>query len=85
MKNPLNGRESGSIQEVLELRGIKNQDIGFVWLILLGQLMLTISRTAIDFIRRWLLLHKAHIGEIQASIWPEEMRKEAEEAGMNLI
>ena len=37
--------------------GIKNQDIGFVWLILLGQLMLTISRTAIDFIRRWLLLH----------------------------
>ena len=31
------------------------------------------------------LLHKAHIGEIQASIWPEEMRKEAEEAGMNLI
>lgn len=37
--------------------GIKNQNIGFVWLILLGQLMLTISRTAIDFIRRWLLLH----------------------------
>lgn len=37
--------------------GIKNQDIGFVWLILLGQLTLTISRTAIDFIRRWLLLH----------------------------
>ena len=37
--------------------GIKNQDICFVWLILLGQLMLTISRTAIDFIRRWLLLH----------------------------
>lgn len=37
--------------------GIKNQDIGFVWLILLGQLILTISRTAIDFIRRWLLLH----------------------------
>ena len=37
--------------------GIKNQDIGFVWLILVGQLMLTISRTAIDFIRRWLLLH----------------------------
>mgnify|MGYP000587554892 CR=1 FL=1 len=31
------------------------------------------------------LLHKAHIGEIQASVWPEEMRKEAEEAGMNLI
>lgn len=37
--------------------GIKNQDIGFVWLILLGQLTLTVSRTAIDFVRRWLLLH----------------------------
>ncbi len=36
--------------------GIKNQDIGFIWLVLLGQLVLTISRTAIDFIRRWLLL-----------------------------
>src|SRR5574344_1702095 len=37
--------------------GIKNQNIGFIWLILLGQLMLTFSRTAIDFIRRWILLH----------------------------
>ena len=31
------------------------------------------------------LLHKAHIGEIQASIWPEQMVKECEEAGMPLI
>jgi aspartate--ammonia ligase len=30
-------------------------------------------------------LRKAHIGEIQASIWPEDMRKEAHEAGMYLI
>ena len=37
--------------------GIKNQDISFIWLVLLGQLMLTVSRTVIDFIRRWLLLH----------------------------
>ena len=37
--------------------GFRNQDIGFIWLILLGQLMLTFSSTAIDFIRRWLLLH----------------------------
>lgn len=37
--------------------GIKSQDISFIWLILLAQLMLTFSRTAIDFIRRWLLLH----------------------------
>ena len=31
------------------------------------------------------LLHKAHIGEIQASIWPEEMHRECAEAGMPLI
>lgn len=31
------------------------------------------------------LLHKGHLGEIQASIWPDEMRKECAELGMNLI
>ncbi len=30
-------------------------------------------------------LREAHIGEIQASIWPEEMRREARAAGMYLI
>lgn len=37
--------------------GIKNGDIGFIWLILLGELMIVVGRTATDFIRRWLLLH----------------------------
>ena len=32
-----------------------------------------------------ILLHKAHVGEIQASIWPEQQRRECKEAGMNLI
>ena len=31
------------------------------------------------------LLHKGHIGEIQASIWPEDMRRECKALGMNLI
>ena len=31
------------------------------------------------------LLHKAHIGEVQASIWPEEMCKKCEELGFKLI
>ena len=31
------------------------------------------------------LLHKAHLGEIQSSIWPCEMRKECAELGMPLI
>ena len=32
-----------------------------------------------------MLLHKAHIGEIQASIWPEEMREECRKHNMPLI
>lgn len=36
--------------------GIKGKDLNIIWLILLGQLMLTASRTAIDFYRRWILL-----------------------------
>ena len=31
------------------------------------------------------MLQKAHIGEIQASIWPDEQRRECKENGMNLI
>ena len=31
------------------------------------------------------LLHKAHVGEIQASIWPEDMRRECKQLGMPLI
>ena len=31
------------------------------------------------------MLHKAHIGEIQASIWPEDMRRECRENNMPLI
>ena len=31
------------------------------------------------------LLHKAHVGEIQASIWPETMRETCRNAGMPLI
>ena len=31
------------------------------------------------------MLHKAHIGEIQASIWPEDMRMECARLGMPLI
>jgi len=37
--------------------GIGHRNIGFIWLILLGQLMLTVSCALTDYIRRWLLLH----------------------------
>lgn len=32
-----------------------------------------------------ILLHKAHVGETQSSIWPEELRRKCNEAGMSLI
>ena len=37
--------------------GIIHQNINFIYLILLAQLMLIFSRTFVDFIRRWILLH----------------------------
>ena len=37
--------------------GIAQKNLNIIYLILLGQLMLTVSRTAVDFIRRWILLH----------------------------
>lgn len=38
-------------------RGIETQNIPLIWLILIGQMVLIVSATAIDFIRRRLLLH----------------------------
>lgn len=43
-------------QSVVDL-GIKNQDINFIYLILVAQLFLFLGRTAIELIRGWILLH----------------------------
>ena len=32
-----------------------------------------------------LLLNRAHIGEVQASIWPDEMRRQCQEHGIELL
>jgi len=37
--------------------GISDQNLGFIYLILIAQLVLFISRMSVDFIRRWILLH----------------------------
>jgi ATP-binding cassette subfamily B protein len=37
--------------------GIQNQDLDFITLILIAQVMLFFSRTAVEFIRGWILLH----------------------------
>jgi ATP-binding cassette subfamily B protein len=37
--------------------GIKNKDINFVLLVLIGELMIVTGRTATNLVRRWMLLH----------------------------
>ena len=37
--------------------GINNQNLGFIYLVLIAQLMLSFSSSAVDFIRGWILLH----------------------------
>jgi ATP-binding cassette subfamily B protein len=43
--------------------GIDNKDIGFIWLILVGQLMLFFASTIVSFIQNWIFLHiSARVG-----------------------
>jgi ATP-binding cassette subfamily B protein len=37
--------------------GINNRDLGFIYLILIAQLVVVISRQTVDFFRGWILLH----------------------------
>jgi len=38
-------------------KGISNQDIGFIYLVLIAQLVIFLSQTSVEFIRSWILLH----------------------------
>lgn len=38
-------------------RGIARKDISFIWLVMLGEVMIVAGRTVTDFLRRWLVLH----------------------------
>lgn len=37
--------------------GIKEQNIGFIWLIMLGEFIIVLGKTVMDFVRRRILLH----------------------------
>lgn len=43
-------------QSVVDI-GIRNRDINFIYLVLIGQLCLFLGRTAIEILRGWLLIH----------------------------
>jgi len=38
-------------------KGIGNQNLGFVYLVLIAQFVLVVSRTTVEFLRNWILLH----------------------------
>jgi len=61
------------------------KDLFFHKKLLAGELPLSIGGGIGQSRLCMILLQKAHIGEIQASIWPEDMIKECEELGMQLI
>ena len=70
----------------LELSGMEERkELYFHKKLLAGELPLCIGGGIGQSRLCMLYLQKAHIGEIQASIWPEDMRQECEEWGIPLI
>ncbi|MDD6734992.1 MAG: aspartate--ammonia ligase [Clostridiales bacterium] len=70
----------------LKIRGKEeNADLPFQKALLAGELPYTIgggigqSRICMYF------LHKAHVGEVQASVWPDEMLEECKKHGINIL
>ena len=75
-----------SLIRQLKLEGEEQREhLYFHQQLLQGQLPLSIGGGIGQSRLCMVMLHKAHIGEIQASIWPEEMRAECERLGMPLI
>lgn len=70
----------------LKLEGKEDREqLYFHHRLLAGELPLSIGGGIGQSRLCMVLLHKAHIGEIQASIWPDDMRRECAQFGMPLI
>lgn len=70
----------------LKMRGEEHKtQMMFHQKLIAGQLPLTVGGGIGQSRLCMYLLRKAHIGEIQSSIWDDEMRAECERAGMNLM
>lgn len=75
-----------SLMRQLEIKGQSGRaSLYFHKKLLDGELPLSIGGGIGQSRLCMVLLHKAHLGEIQASIWPDEMKKECEETGMMII
>jgi len=75
-----------SLLRQLQLEGQEQREqLYFHQQLLSGRLPLSIGGGIGQSRLCMVLLHKAHIGEIQASIWPDDMRQECRRLGMPLI
>ncbi|MCF7804045.1 MAG: aspartate--ammonia ligase [Candidatus Marinimicrobia bacterium] len=75
-----------SLRTQLELKGeLEKQNFYFHKRLLNGELPQTIGGGIGQSRLCMLMLRKAHVGEVHASIWPEEMRVTCEKHGMQLL
>lgn len=75
-----------SLVKQLQIEGKEDREkLFFHQQLLKGKLPLSIGGGIGQSRLCMVMLHKAHIGEIQASIWPDDMRKQCLEMGMPLI
>jgi len=78
--------DEAAMRKQLALRGQEYKaELFFHRQLLSGRLPYTIGGGIGQSRLCMLLLRKAHIGEIQSSIWPDEMRTECAEAGIHLM
>lgn len=78
--------DEASLERQLKAKGEeKKKSLYYHKLLLGGELPCTIGGGIGQSRLCMFLLRKAHIGEIQSSIWPEEMRRTCAEAGIFLV
>ena len=78
--------DPASMDRQLRLAGCdERRELPYHKALLNGELPLTIGGGIGQSRLCMYLLRKAHIGEIQSSIWPEEMQRRCREAGINLV
>ena len=75
-----------ALKQQLELRGeVHKSDLLYHKMLLEGRLPYTIGGGLGQSRLCMFLLRKAHIGEIQSSIWPDDMRGKCHDAGIDLV
>ncbi|MDO5000170.1 MAG: aspartate--ammonia ligase, partial [Bacteroidales bacterium] len=78
--------DEAALRRQLEIKGETwKADLPFHRSLLAGELPCTIGGGIGQSRLCMYLLRKAHIGEIQSSIWPDDMVRRCREAGINLV